>query len=249
MPEQLERNISTQGIFNFRDLGGYRVGDGRRIRSRRLFRSGELQYMTETDLSYLRDNIKLATIINLRRQEEVSRNGIDCSAWPKLKYRNNPLTGGHTDRVTRLSSVANMGELYELYLGQEEYGRKIVKAVKIIAEPENLPLVFHCAAGKDRTGMLAAVLLGALGVSDEDIIKDYVMSVPQIQPFKARLHTNPELAEELERIPLHAWKAESESMVSALSFIKVRFGTMRDYVEAHGGDLTLLSRLEEALLT
>ena len=113
---------------------------------------------------------------------------------------------------------------------------------------ENHPLVFNCAIGKDRTGILAAVLLSALGVDDEDIIEDYVLSGPYMVELLKRKVEWPEIAAAEKVLPDYFWGAVPESMEMLLSALRKEYGSIRHYIEAYSADSSLISRLEKALL-
>ena len=116
-------------------------------------------------------------------------------------------------------------------------------------EPENHPLVFNCAIGKDRTGILAAILLSVLGVKDEDIIEDYSLSTPYMEELLERIRSDPEIARAIEPLPAYFWEAAPESMSLFLSTLRREYGSMRDYLKAQGAESSLIQSLESALLT
>ena len=182
------RHIIFESVPNFRDLGGYQTRGGHEVAWRRLFRSGELHRMTTRDLTRLREEIRLTSVLDLRNVTELERRGVGPLSEIGVRYYNVPLLTGSKDY--NKEHFSNMGEVYLFCIRDKQYGKRVVEALEIIAEPSNHPLVFHCAGGKDRTGILAAVVLSVLGVADEDIIKDYTLSGPiherACQPFEWR---------------------------------------------------------------
>jgi protein-tyrosine phosphatase len=150
--------------------------------------------------------------------------------------------------ASRYAHCTNMGEFYLEMARQKDYGQRITEALEIIAEPENHPLVFHCAVGKDRTGMLAAVLLSLLGVAEKDIIEDYALSEPYMDELLARLKNNPQKNDPPLDIPEYFWKASPESMKLFLSTLRKEYGSVKGYLESVGGDSSLAERLAKALL-
>jgi protein-tyrosine phosphatase len=120
--------------------------------------------------------------------------------------------------------------------------------MEIIADPENHPLLFHCGAGKDRSGIVAAFILSVLGVADGDIIGDYILSAPYMPDLVTRLMEDPETPEDVKNLPAYTWEATSASMRWFLSFLKREYGSAREYLEMHGAEKSLFSRLEKALL-
>ena len=131
----------------------------------------------------------------------------------------------------------------------EVFGRSVIAALEIIAEPDNHPLLFHCAAGKDRTGILAAVLLSSiLGVEDETIIEDYALSGPYAEKLLKQIKSSPETPEFAVNLPDFFWKAAPASMEMLLSTLRQEYGSIDGYLEAHGVKPSLVKRLERALL-
>ncbi len=94
MEEILERHIQFEGALNFRDLGGYRTQEGRRLRWRRLFRSDKLHLMTDEDIVQARDNLGIRTVIDLREPESVERDGVERLIQPPIKYHHKPIVAG-----------------------------------------------------------------------------------------------------------------------------------------------------------
>jgi protein-tyrosine phosphatase len=250
MPEQPSRHIAFDAVLNFRDLGGYPTRDGRRVAWRRLFRSGDFLHMTEGDLRRLTVDIGITSVIDLRSSPEVTEHGIGLLARANIRYHNiSFIAGGNREEDERLlQQLTSMGEFYLHLVRQGGFGGLILRALEIIAGAENHPLVFHCAMGKDRTGILAAVLLGILGVEDRHIIEDYALSTPYIEEFDRQLRSNPEIAGEIEKLPGYLFEATPESMSLFLSTLHREYGSVKGYLEAQGAGPDLFPRLEKALL-
>ncbi len=179
MQHSISRQINFECIFNFRDLGGYKTNDGREVAWRKLFRSGEMQNMTYGDAAILKREIKLASVLDLRSNLEIVDQGLGQVCRTGWKYYNIPFLSDGGDRegnIRRYRGLTNMGEFYLRLLRQKEFSQSLIEALTIIADPANQPLVFHCSAGKDRTGLLAAIVLSILGVGDEDIAEDYFLT-------------------------------------------------------------------------
>ncbi len=168
-----------------------------------------------------------------------------------FRYFNAPFVIGDrnaTGLKMALQESTNSGQVYAFEIRQGEYGRGVVKALQIIADQGNHPLVFHCSAGKDRTGILAAILLGTLGVSDKDIIRDYTLSAPYMKLHSARLSEDQQIAQFLRDLPAFIHEAAAESMALFLSGLRRDYGSAWGYVSAHGGDPALREGLKKALL-
>lgn len=241
------REINFDAIINFRDLGGYRAKGNCTVAWRQLFRSGYLHPMTEHDLIRLKEEIRLTSIINLRSDKGLQHlKEASLLNDAGIRYLNVPFIRYSEEELHH--NFSDMGEVYLFRIRHKEYGKRIVDAMKIIAEPENHPLLFHCGAGKDRSGVVAAFILSILGVADEDIITDYIMSAPYMKSLIPQLMSEPGTPEYIKKLPAYTWEATSESMAWFLSSIRREFGSARGYLEMHGAEASLFHRLETALL-
>jgi len=241
------RHIRFEAVFNFRDLGGYWTRGGQTVAWRRLFRSSELHHMTSHDIIQFKEEIRLRSVIDLRSSRQLEP--FSPLNEVGVEYYNIPLIDRGNDKENVYQDFSNMGEVYSYLVRHEEFSRRVVEALEIIAEPDNLPLVFHCSAGKDRTGVLTAIVLGILGVTDEDIIEDYTLTAPYMKELINRWNNDPKAAEALENVPEYLLEASPESMTFFLSTLKREYGSVRGYVEAYGAEVSLIHRLQTALLT
>ena len=175
-----QRHLGLEGASNFRDLGGYPTEDGRRVCWRRIFRSNHLGMLSEADLTRLKP-IGLKKVIDFRGHEEISRNApcrvpdadlhvlsIDPGIRPRLDAR---LAAG--DALSAADTAAIICDIYRNYL--QHYAGTFRTLFEHLLD-DNTPLVFHCAAGKDRTGIAAALILLALGVPRSVILDDYLLT-------------------------------------------------------------------------
>ena len=244
--QSYSREINFDAIINFRDLGGYRAKGNRTVAWRQLFRSGYLHSMTERDLRRLKNEIKLTSVIDLRSDKELTqRKEVGLLRDAGIKYFNTPFRSFNEELYYNFK---NMGEVYLSRIRHEGYCKPIIDALEIIAEPENHPLLFHCGAGKDRSGLVAAFVLSVLGVAESDITADYILSASYMPDLVTRLMEDPETPEEVKNLPAYTWEATSESMRWFLSSLKREFGSARGYLEMHGAEKSLFGRLEKALL-
>jgi protein-tyrosine phosphatase len=252
MVERYSRHIRFENITNFRDLGGYRARDGYTVAWRRLFRSGEFNHMTGNDLDRLTGEIGLTTVLDLRSDLEVENQGVGLLTGADIRYHNiSFITDDDQPEAEQkhYRTFTNMGEFYLEFIRYKGFGGSIVRALEVIADPENHPLVFHCAIGKDRTGILAAILLSALGVADEDIIEDYTLSTPYMEALLEKIRSVPEIAKSIMPLPDFFWTATAESMNLFLSTLKREYGSIGAYLAEQGAEPSLIRRLENALLT
>ncbi len=172
------RFIFLEGAFNFRDLGGYRTQEGRRISWGRLYRSDEFSELSNADLKLL-NNLGLRSIIDLRSPRELQGKENRLPAGSTYRqihiYEREPLRKYILLALFRRHALPRaLGNNY-LHL-VDTRAQTFGTALRWLTDRQNLPLVYHCSAGKDRTGIVAALVLAILGVSEETIIADYSLS-------------------------------------------------------------------------
>jgi protein-tyrosine phosphatase len=250
MTQHFSRNIRFEEILNFRDLGGYKARGGRTIAWRRLFRSGEMHLMTGHDATRLKEEIKLKTVIDLRSATRLEKTGVGRLNEIDVIFHSLPLsiiTEGDIEKKV-LEGFSNSAEIYLFRIRDKEYGRSIIDALEIIAAPENYPLVFHCNAGKDRSGIIAAILLSALGITEEDIVNDYVLTAQSLKQFIERWDNDPETAHIHRQLPDFQKQARPEEMRLFLAGIRNKYGSAEGYLKTMGAEKSLTERLEKALL-
>ena len=174
------RIITLEGALNFRDIGGYVGKDGRKLRRGRVFRSAELSGLTDGDLATLQP-LGIRAVFDLRSNEE--RTTRPARSWGETSYRllfhDYSRSGANLGAMIR-DVAERPDQLYQrmidLYATLPwEQAQPFAMALRAIAAGE-VPLVFHCAAGKDRTGALAALLLTILGVDRQTIFADYLLT-------------------------------------------------------------------------
>jgi len=180
------RKLPFDGCFNFRDLGGYPTDGGRRTRWRRLFRADGLSRLTENDLTTLA-SLEIVTVIDLRTDLEADTQGRFPQDVDGVTYHHLPLTDTlpGEEQAPDWGDAAFVTARYRRMLS--EGTAVIVEAVRLLADPANLPAVFHCSVGKDRTGVLAAVVLGFLQVPEATIVEDYALSRAAMLDILGRL--------------------------------------------------------------
>ena len=181
------RHIPFQQCLNFRDMGGYRTTSGRSIRWRRLFRSGALHRMTLQDSALAHDALGITAVLDFRTRQEVAEQGKGPLFTRGVRHLHLPLLQVRTiqDRVKAVVNVPPGPDMTieDTYCAMlKEGGAQLTIALNALADPGMYPAVVHCAAGKDRTGVVAAVILSIVGVEDQDIALDYALSNQYLAP-------------------------------------------------------------------
>jgi protein-tyrosine phosphatase len=247
----LSRVITLDAVHNFRDLGGYPTADGRTTRWRTLYRADGLYRLSGDDLEAVRD-LGLKTVIDLRTFTELDKRGRFPVGEVPVAFHHLPImdvTWSAQEFDPQDTPIAQF--LFERYLDMIETGEpRIVTVFSVLAEPDALPAVFHCAAGKDRTGIVAALLLSSIGVSDEDVVADYALTGEAMARMRAWAELNqPEWMAIIEASPAAFLAAHPDAMRSLLRLIRDVYGSPRDYVRSLGVTDEVLAKLEANLLT
>lgn len=160
-----------EALVNFRDLGGHATEHHRVTRHRTVYRADGVQRCTEADVATL-EALGVRRVIDLRTAQERVADGSFAAQHPTIEYRHVPIL----DDVSGLGEIVHDEPLVVSYLHMiEERGARIVQAIEAIVGSPG-PVVFHCTAGKDRTGIIAALVLQTLGVPRETIVADYAKS-------------------------------------------------------------------------
>ncbi|GGM72197.1 tyrosine-protein phosphatase [Dactylosporangium sucinum] len=222
-----------EGLVNFRDLGGL-PADGGAVRPGVLFRSDSLAYATRADARRLVDDVGLATVIDLRGEHEVTYLGRGPFARLGVGYYPAPI-----------ADVSGAEDLVGHYLAiLDEKGDVLAGTVRVLAGKDALPAVFHCEAGCDRTGVLAAVVLGLLGVPEEVIAADYAATAAAMPTIHERVRVVFDRLGLPPRPPsVLVWEPEAALMASLLDLVRERWGGMEGWAREQGlrdADLTAL---------
>jgi protein-tyrosine phosphatase len=219
------RVVTLQGAANFRDLGGLTTGDGRLVRRGRIFRSDVLYKLTDEDMVVL-NPLGIRTVIDLRSDHEVRNYAESPLKRAGLQHFHVPITDVTVDPAVEVSLV-------DQYIGMLRRIREGFGAVFGHLAHDHYPLVINCFAGKDRTGITSALILGAVGVPAAEIAADYALSGENMRRL-IQIHraTNVDFAE-LE-IPPQWLEANPDTMLGMLGAIDEEWGSVRGYLEAIG---------------
>lgn len=225
-----QRQLWFDGCFNFRDLGEYRTEDGRTVRSRRLFRADGPHALTDADGAMLRA-LSVTTILDLRTIEEAAERGHFAAVIPDVLTYSLPMTDVLPD-VDELPTWTDPAVVSARYLEMLDSGHEaICEALAILTDPEAFPAMLHCSAGKDRTGILSALILGILGVPDDVIVEDYALSGPAMVRFVDHLQRMyPDFNERLARIAPALIAADPDAMRGFLAGFRAEYGSFDHYL-------------------
>ena len=244
------RNIMFEGATNFRDIGGYETSDGYNIKKGLVYRSDHLSNLTSGDLKIIKD-LNIKTICDFRSDLELIENPslFDELSLPKLLHI--PIKTLGTQDLKELSSrdditsqeLANALEgHYVLYVNQHK--EKYSTFLKNIAF-EEIPIVFHCFAGKDRTGFAALLLLGLMGVKKETIIEDYLLTNKYYKGPTSGSNWSDVISEKIK--PL--FEARAEYINAAFNEIQSRYKDIEEFVVKELNiDFNVIDRIKSKIL-
>ncbi len=251
-----ERQVQLEGAVNFRDLGGYRSSDGRRVRWGQVFRSDSLARLAEGDRMRV-EHLGLKLIIDFRTPNEVRKSPDRLPQSSTIRYLNLPITHGELDFVGAVERIKKgddswltkdfmlSGYIHNL----DEFAHIWGEVIRRLIQPKNRPLLFHCTGGKDRAGTCAALILLALGVPEETVIDDHQLSNILIADLvKGAYKRIASYGIDPRKLSPY-FTAPRECIIALLDHLHKAYGSPVDYLKTAAGlNRETLSLLQEALL-
>ncbi|MGO9077586.1 MAG: tyrosine-protein phosphatase [Streptosporangiaceae bacterium] len=237
--------VELDGAFNVRDVGGLSMLGGGRIRPGLLYRGDSLDAISAPDQDLLFGHLRIGVVVDVRTTAEIS-----FAPWreSRVRYCQIPLVDARS-LGTQPMAAATAGQLAGMYLSDLRHGAQaLARILTVLADHlgADVPCLVHCAAGRDRTGAIMAVLLAAAGVRDEDIAGDYVQSNHHVHHVTARLAANPLYANGLtashQPVP-----AQPETVTLLLAAVRREYGTVARFLLDCGLRPDALEHLTAAL--
>jgi len=228
----LDRHIRLAGTRNLRDVGGYPAADGRRTRWRTLLRTDSLDRLPAASQAQLLD-LGLRQVIDLRWPHELEENPSVFRVSEAVRYRSIPLL--EDDPTPQLGLAGTYRHMLDVRAPQ------LVEVVRALLEPDGLPAIVGCAAGKDRTGVAIALVLAAVGVPNDAVVVDYALSAELFAADVADEHLT-----DWRGAPA-AVECPPEYMLEALEHLEGRHGGAAALLLRNGLTETDLARLRELL--
>jgi protein-tyrosine phosphatase len=241
------RTLEFDGCVNFRDLGGYPTGDGHQVGWRRLFRADGLHRLSADDQRRLID-LGVSTVIDLRTVDEAEQRGRFPVEQVPVRFVDLPLTDV-LPSTEELPSWAESSYVASRYVEMVDRGAPALsRAFEVLGSAGSLPAVFHCSAGKDRTGVLSALILAFVGVPDRTIVEDYALSAAAMMRLLEHLKAEyPDSVAEVERHAPAVLQVMPETMEEFLTAIVSRHGSYEGLAEWLGV-ADAVARLRQAVL-
>ncbi len=232
-----ERLVCMEGTHNFRDLGGYKTQSGKYVKWGQIFRSDALSKLTSRDQQLL-TRLGLKTVCDFRSKAEVERSPDNLPGDDSIAYLHLPVSSHNFDTLSALERLqkGDTEWLTESFMREgyitniDQYAQTWGKVLTCLSLSENRPLVFHCTAGKDRTGTCAAILLLLLGVPEETVILDHGLSNLFLANFLEKLFVYfKAFGIEREKISPYL-TAPEDAIISLLNHIRKKYGSSEKYL-------------------
>ena len=241
------RWIDLDGAANVRDIGGLEATDGRRTATGVLLRADNLQGLSGRDVLRLVEDLGVRVVVDLRTRVEVELEGegpLVADGRVEIRHRSLlPEAGDRTDvsvdgllpwQGRPLGGDPNESAAVRSYLGYlRDRPDSVVAALRDVAHGKGATII-HCAAGKDRTGMVCALALAAVGVTREAIVADYIATGERLTPLLARLRASATYADDLDGRPDESHRPRPETMTRVLDLLDERCGGAEGWLDAHG---------------
>ena len=236
-PLQRSRDLLWDGLLNVRDLGGHPTEDGGETRYDSIIRADSVRQLSDQGWAALVD-YGVQTIVDLRTNDELAA---DPPAELPVEVLHIPFFETDTDDwkeiEARLEAAARSApdvpsatrEVYLIFL--EHFGRNVAAAIRAVANAPEGGVVIHCAGGKDRTGLLTALLLHVAGVGIDEIAADYALSEERLRPRHEQWFAEAESEEELERLKRMS-QTPAESIEGVFEELERRYGSVEGYLRA-----------------
>ena len=244
--------IELEGACNARDVGGLPTVDGRRTRSGVLLRSDNLQGLTPGDLVVLKD---LTTVLDLRTSAEVEMIGpgplrATAVVHHHLDFIPHGFEGRPLVEATIPDETAGEHAMDHFYIDYVRHAPDgVAQALRTIADPRSGTVLMHCAAGKDRTGVLVAIALSLVGVTRDAVVADYSLSNERIERIRDRLLATPLYSEDMSKRTVDSMRPHGENMERFLDRVDAEYGGVHGLAMAVGVDEETVARLSRRLIS
>jgi len=252
-----ERRLPLEKTYNFRDLGGYRTIDNRRMRWGVAYRSAHLAELTDNDHDLL-EQIGIKLVCDFRTIEEAEAQPDRLPFDGSMEYQHMPIAHGKFDPAEAVARIRK-GDISWLtddfmtnnYLKQiDDFAGLWKQFFDYLMDRQNRPLVFHCTAGKDRTGVCAALILLAAGVPESTVIADHALSNTYNAPVIHRIeHEIRKFGIDPDDMRSYL-SAPREAMEAVVTHLKKNYGSAKEYlVEKTGVNRQDLEELMQEITT
>ena len=228
-------NRELDGVHNFRALGPYRVRGGR-LREGMIYRSGALELMSDVDCACLGDELGIRKILDLRHPDEVAHrpdgHALNERVLPLSIF---PETVRQDDIIAELNGLYGTGPTPGRYLHYLDVGGdRLAAAFRLFARESSYPVLVHCTAGKDRTGVLLGMLMELLGADDDDIANEYGLSDASIDRLIAYLRSTGRALEGTDDEIRARLSTPADRMAGFIQLLRERHGSTEAFLAGRG---------------
>ncbi len=233
--------ISLENSYNVRELGGISRMDGKVTKFHSFLRGDDISNLSDNDIRILLD-YGVKAIVDLRSYDEVLNNPDPILRMNDIRYINISITSyDDNDNMMKVMKINPKEYLPSLYIDILKIKKNEIKKVfDFIAEEDKGCVLFHCTAGKDRTGIIATLLLGLSLVEKEDIILNYEISYDYLKRSIA-------IEKISKTVPIEIMYSKREYIEKAIDYIFDEYGSFRDYLLSTGIDEYILDKISNRL--
>ena len=228
------RWVELEGPSNFRDLGGLPTADGGHIRTGVLFRSDSLALLSAVDVEHISGGLGLRRVVDLRSAPEIGRHGQADLAAVGIEIVHAPIVDETRGEQRDIEDPARLtlDRIYLLML--DRFRARFGAAVTALADPEHQPAVFHCAAGKDRTGLIGALILDTCGVDRALVIDDFLLTNGRMDTMIDRHRAHADARAKEPEIEVQTLFPTFENIALTMQGIDEAWGSSADYLAGAG---------------
>ena len=239
-----QRHLPLAGAYNIRDIGGYPTATGTTTRWRTFLRADSLHNLTPAGQQALID-YGVRTIIDLRFAQECSAAPNVFAAADNVRYINLSLFEGSAPNALG-RQLPDLGSIYRYILDERQAA---IKAVLTLMADDGFPVLIHCTAGKDRTGLITALLLGLAGVDHATIAEDYALTAQYGAELLTQLHDQAAAAGRDMATYARFLEAKPEAMRNTLAYLEEKYVSVPAYLAQIGLTATQIAQLQRQLLS
>ena len=236
------QRVELEGCSNFRDLGGYRLNGGGTTKSGVLYRADCLSKLTGSDIEKLGE-LGIACVIDLRHEEEINKTGHPVKNVGGIAYHNVQLVDGVNSNDLKSLLPQSLSEMYADLA--DNAGGKIAEIFRIILNHKVGGVVFHCAAGKDRTGVVAALLLLLAGAEETEILFDYSITYTLMKEVFSRQIQDAKNAGF--DIPAHIFLSDEVTIKEFIDHIHHKHRGVENYLKSIGLDTDEIAEIKRII--
>jgi protein tyrosine/serine phosphatase len=242
------RWIDLEGPSNFRDLGGLPTVDGGRVRTGLLYRSDSLALLSEGDVAHITGDLGLRRVVDLRSAPEIGRHGQADLGAVGIEIVHAPIVDETRGEQRDIEDPAKLtlDRIYLLML--ERFRERFGAAVAALADPDHQPAVFHCAAGKDRTGLIGAMILDVCGVDRDLVIEDFLLTNDRMPTMVDRHRAHAEDRGKEPEIERQTLFPTAENVGLTMTGIDATWGSSAAYLAGAGLGAEGVAALRERLV-